>query len=201
MSISPSQVRVVTTREYLRRRSETFCRVSPAQLHELFTEYEDDIGEQGAACEAMPLYPLQSDLAVSLPKRGICPGGPICTQINGYIDTFLTSCMSPAPSVCRSACPGVRRPAHRDARGGGQARVPAALPHPRPAQPTRVPGLPHPAGYVSLFQHVRRESTWFVSILGKGGGRRGAASTGGEGTADGWEGGGKRSRQEAEACV
>jgi hypothetical protein len=59
-SFLSSQVRVVTTREYLRRRSETFCRVSPAQLHELFTEYEDDIGEQGAACEAMPLYTSQS---------------------------------------------------------------------------------------------------------------------------------------------
>jgi hypothetical protein len=35
-------VRVVTTREYLRRRSESFARVSPEQLHDLFTEYEGD---------------------------------------------------------------------------------------------------------------------------------------------------------------
>lgn len=120
----------------------------------------------------------------------------IYTQIYGCIDTFLTSCMFAAPSLYCSACPGVRRPAHRDARGGGQARVPAALPHPRPPHPTRVPGMPHPAGYVCLF-YLREP---FFSMLGHvlifdprgrrggGGGQRPTEwrGAGAEGQAESW---------------
>ena len=39
-------MRVVTNREYLRRRTETFARVTPAQLHDLFNEYEEESTEE-----------------------------------------------------------------------------------------------------------------------------------------------------------
>jgi len=39
-------VRVVTTREFLRRRNETFFRLSPNQLQELLGEYEGEAYEE-----------------------------------------------------------------------------------------------------------------------------------------------------------
>ena len=39
------KVRVVTTKQYLRRRDESFFRISAGQLHELFAEYEQELFE------------------------------------------------------------------------------------------------------------------------------------------------------------
>ena len=40
------KVHVITTRQFLRRRSETFARVTCKQLHELFIEYEEETDEE-----------------------------------------------------------------------------------------------------------------------------------------------------------
>jgi hypothetical protein len=69
-----AQIHVVTTREYLRRRNETFARVRPSQLQELFIEYEEEVEEDiGGELSGPSRLLLRSEADGTVPPALPCP--------------------------------------------------------------------------------------------------------------------------------